>query len=133
MDHKVNIGGKPVTLTWDQKASRRYKSRTDEMRVPPKFADLSNPKKADTTLYKLLWAFLPETELSRFPSPESLFVEADPSEFEAICKAIVAILGEMFPNAEKKSTSRKSQSPGSSSASPKKSGRKATRNNAPNT
>lgn len=116
MPATVTIGGEAVSLAWTQEIARRYAFRCSQIGGGPRLADFSHAKKAAAAVTSFLWLILPGPVHARYPSPEELFValeETDPAEIHA---AVMAVLADMNPPAEKKSTSQSSPSPASSSA-----------------
>ena len=114
MSHLVTIAGREVELAWTLESSKRFIFRMGEVGGEP-IKQLANPKTATTALFKVLWGLLPPSEFARYPDAESLFLAVDhESEAKGIFDAITDIYSERFPSAEKKSTSKKSRSRGSS-------------------
>ena len=111
---KLKIAGREVELKWDNATQRRFDWRAREI-GGIKFGDLSKPAKSILATVKILWAALPPDEFKHHESPEDLYTAILDDEAEAIAPAVVELLGEMFPDVEKKSTSRKSPSPKSNS------------------
>ena len=110
MIHKVKIAGRDVELAWTVETSKRFAFRMGLLGGEP-IKDFSNPKKAATALFKVLWGLLPAPEFARYADPESLFVAVDhDNEAQGIFDAITAIYGERFPTPQKKSTTKKSRS-----------------------
>jgi hypothetical protein len=109
MSIKLKIAGREVELKWDNATQRRFDWRSREI-GGINFADLSKPAKSILATIKILWAALPPDEFKHHESPEDLYAVIQNDEAEAIAPAVVDLLGEMFPDVEKKSTSRKSPS-----------------------
>lgn len=114
MSIKLKIAGRDVDLKWDNAAQRRFEWRSREL-GGINFSDLSKPAKSILATIKILWAALPLDEFKRHESPEDLYAVIEDDEAETIAPAVVELLGEMFPDVEKKSTSRKSHSQESNS------------------
>ena len=116
MSHEITIAGRKLELEWTQETAKRFAFRMGEIGGEPTGKQLSNPRTVATALFKVLWGLLPPNEFARYPDPESLFVAVDhEAEAEAIFASIGGIYEDRFPSKEKKSTSRKSHSPESSS------------------
>jgi hypothetical protein len=116
MKFPVVIGGRTVELGWDMETAKRFTYRLKSIGGHPTQRELIGKQTQDVAFTKILWALLPSAHLCNWPSPEDLFVAIDQdTEAKAIAEAVVAIYAEMSPPAEKKSTLRKSPSPGSSS------------------
>jgi len=117
MEFPAVIGGREITLKWTQETAKRFHYRLSQIGGHPTQRELSGIRTRDAAACKLLWAFLPPVELASFPTPEDLFVAIDQeTEGLALGQALAGIYAEMSVDAEKKSTSRKSPSPGSNSA-----------------
>lgn len=115
MSHETTIGGRKVELAWTQEVAKRFRFRLSSIGGHPTQRELTNRATADAAVCKILWALLPSSELGRFPTPEDLFVAIDQeTESESISRAIHAVYDDMNPTPEKKRTSRKSPSRGSS-------------------
>lgn len=116
MTHKCTIAGREVELAWTQETAKRFAFRMGQIGGEPTGRELTNPKTVATALFKALWGLLPPAEFQRYPDPEALFVAVDhDTEAEGIYQAITAVYADRAPDAEKKSSSMKSPSPGSSS------------------
>jgi hypothetical protein len=110
--HPITIGGRQVDLEWTQDIASRMPFRASRIGGSPSMADFANPKKAAAAVTSFLWLVLPPAVHQLFSNPEELFVAIDhKTEAAAIHSALVAIVGEMEPDAEKKSTLRKPPSP----------------------
>lgn len=113
MPHAITIGGEPTEIGWTQEAAKRYAFRSSKLDVDP-LAIINKPRSRERGLISMLWLLLPPAFHSRFETPEELHVainHGDENEVAGITAALVAVIGEMFPDAEKKSTSKNSPSP----------------------
>lgn len=116
MEFPVIIGGRKIALKWTQETAKRFHFRLQTIGGHPTSRELTGARTRDAAACKLLWAFLPPAEIGNYPTPEDLFVAIDQeTEGLELGQALAAIYAEMNPSAEKKSTSKKSPSPGSSS------------------
>ena len=128
MTNTIKVGGNDVALAWTVEAERRFIFRLSKIKDVPKMSDLSNPKKAAAALTTLLWLLLPADEFAKYETPEDLFVAIDHEhEGAAIVTAVIAVLNDMAPSDEKKSTSNKRHSPRSNSESNRLNGSPCTR------
>lgn len=108
MIYPVVIGGEVVELEWKQDIARRYVFRASKIGGGPTSAEFSNPKKAAAAVASFLWLVLPPAVHARYATPEDLFVDIDhASQGQAIRDALVGIFADMAPDAEKKSTGKK--------------------------
>lgn len=113
----VSIAGRPVVLEWTTATAKRYGFRESKHGGGPAFADFRNKRKAAAAVTRFLWLLLPPEEFALYPTDEDLFVAIDhEKEAAGIHSALMAIMGEMLPSPEKKSTTGNSPSPASSSA-----------------
>jgi len=113
----ATIAGKEVGFEWTQKTAKQIRIRLSKIgkTLQDLIPGFSNPKKAEYCVSAFVWACLPESEFSKYESPESLAMAIDDeSELIGVWAVVTAMFDEMFPDAEKKSTSMKSPSPGSS-------------------
>lgn len=111
MGHSITIAGKPVELSWSQDVAKRMAYRASQIGGGPKDSDFGNPRKAAAAVTALLWMILPPKVHSDYDTPEDLFVALDhENDAEAIHEALAAIVAEMSPSEEKKSTLKKSPS-----------------------
>jgi len=118
MTHACTIAGRAVELEWTQESAKRIRIRLSKIGAElfSLLRDFSKPKKAEYAVSAVLWALLPDAEYIRHESPELLALCIDDeSEAAAVYSAVSACLAEMFPDAEKKSTSTKSPLPESNS------------------
>lgn len=116
MSHEVTIGGETVRLAWTQDIARRYPFRCSKIGGAPTARSMSNPRTATAAVTSFLWLLLPPDLHAVYPTPEELFLAIDhEADAEAIHAALVGIISDMAPDAEKKSTSPTSPSPGSNS------------------
>jgi len=116
MKHPLTIAGKPVEIEWTQETAKRFAFRMGTIGGEPRGKDFTNPRKVESSLFKVLWGLLPSSEFAKYEDAESLFVAVDhETEGEAIFAAINGIYADRFPDEEKKSTSMKSPSPESNS------------------
>jgi hypothetical protein len=114
MSIQLKIAGRKIELKWDNAGQRRFDWRSREI-GGINFGDLAKPAKSLLATVKILWAALPPEEFKHHESPEDLYAAILDDEAEAIAPAVVELLGEMFPDLEKKSTTKKSPSPESNS------------------
>lgn len=115
MSYPVKIGGESVEIGWTQDVAKRYDFRASKIGGAPASRDFTNPKKAAWAVTSFLWLILPPAAHNLYASPEDLFVAIDhETEFAAIGAALAGIMSDMAPDAEKKSTGKKSHSPKSS-------------------
>jgi hypothetical protein len=118
MIHKAMIGGKEVELAWTQDIANRFPFRCSKIGVDPSqlFKEFSMPRKAAAAFTSFLWLILPPNAHGLYQSPEDLFVAIDhESEAASIHAAVLGVIADMSPDAEKKSTLNKSHSPESNS------------------
>ena len=116
MTHPVTIGGREIALAWTQDIASRFPFRASKIGGCPSFADFANPKKAAAAITSFLWLMLPPDIHALYSSPEELFIAIDhENEAKAIHSALIAVIGDMSPTDEKKSTSKKPPSPESKS------------------
>lgn len=109
MIYPVKIGGREVDLEWNQDIASRFPFRASKIGGSPSIADFRNPKKSVAAVCSLLWLVLPPNIHILFTTPEDLFIAIDQAkESEAISNALIAIVAEMTPSAEKKSSLKKS-------------------------
>ena len=128
MPYDITIGGKPLTVAWNQETAKRYAFRASRVGVNP-FAVIGKPAQREFALITILWLILPQEWHLQFATAEDLHVAInhdDDAEKRGITAALVGIIGDMFPDAEKKSTGKKSPSLKSNSASPKTNGTNST-------
>ena len=115
MKREIIIGGRKVALEWTHEVKKRFNFRLSSIGGHPTQHELTTPSTADAAVCKLLWALLPAQEVARYSSPEDLYVAIDQDkESEAISTAIIGIYADMEPTPQKKTTSKKSRSRGSS-------------------
>ena len=112
MIHTVKIGGREIGLAWNQSVASRFQFRASKIGGSPSISDFTNPKKAAAAVTSFLWLILPPDALALYPSPEDLFVVIDSNqdEAESIHSALVAVIADMTPDDEKKSTLKKPRS-----------------------
>ena len=116
MPYPVTIGGEEITLAWDQQTARAYPYRAGRIGGAPKLRDLANAKRAVAAVTDLLWLFLPLSAVTKYPTPEELFLAIDhESHYGEIHAAVIGIVGEMTATPEKKRSLPNSPSPGSNS------------------
>ena len=116
MSHPCQIGGKSVELAWTNSTARSLKFRASQLGVDPRqlCADLADNGRAEYSLGVLLWLVAPEDLHSRHRTPESLWLTVADDEVAGVVNSVVETLGDGAPSEEKKSTSKKSRSRGSS-------------------
>lgn len=118
MIHTVHIQGTAVPLEWTQAASRAFGFRASKIGADPLtlYRDIKNPLKAEYAVTAFLWMLLPDEQYRKYALPEDLCPAIDPEQAPEILRAVLGVIADMSPTAEKKSTSKKSPSPGSNSA-----------------
>ena len=129
MPYALTIGGKPTAIAWSQEVAKRYNFRVSRLGFDP-FSVVGKPSKREFALVCILWLVLPQDVHLQFATAEDLHVainHQDPAEVTAITAALVAIIEDMFPSAEKKSIGKKSPSRKSNSESTKTNGTNFTR------
>lgn len=132
--YPINIGGRLIELEWTQETARRYEFRIGLCGGEPTPKQLQNPATVATALFRMLWALLPVREFQRHESPEELFLAVDhEEEAPVIYAALRGIFEDRAATVEKKSSGKKSPSPGSSSDSVRKNGSEPTPDSAPPT
>lgn len=117
MIHKINIGGRDVEFAWNKRAARLHLVRCSKADVEP-FKLMAKPRTRIYGMAALLWSLLPDADYDKFKTPEDLFAEIDEKEWESeqTMSTFAGLFEDMAePSDEKKSTLRKSPSPGSSS------------------
>lgn len=107
MSHTVKIAGREIVLTWTNEVAKRFFFRLASIGGMPRQKDFTNPASAAASVAKVVWALLPKADLSRYESPEDLFVDIGDDEAAGVAEAVAAIFSEMAPDPEKKSSSRK--------------------------
>ena len=112
MIHKIKIGGEEIGIAWDQQTARSFAYRASKIGGVPSLKDLANPKRAVAAVTDLLWLLLPPETAAKYRTPEDLFGMIDhEAEATNIHAALVAVIGDMGSDVEKKSTSKNSRSP----------------------
>jgi hypothetical protein len=112
MIHNVTIGGRDVALEWNQDIASRFPFRASKIGGCPSMADFVNPRKSAAAVTSLLWLVLPPSVHALFSTPEDLFIAIDhEKEAESLHSALLSIIADMNPSAEKKSSLKKSRSP----------------------
>lgn len=116
MPHLVKIAGKDVALAWNKATERAFYFRASKAGVVPQqlYRDFKNPLKAEYAVTAFLWLFLPDEVYRSYPLPDDLCAAIDETDAKSILAAILGVIAEMAPDAEKKSTSQNSPSPVSS-------------------
>lgn len=109
MAHQIVIAGQPLEIAWTQEVAKRYQFRASKLGVDP-LTLMRKPQQRLYALTCLLWILLPPDAHAIYATPEDMHTAILDDEHQAISAALVAIIGEMFPEAEKKSTGRKSHS-----------------------
>lgn len=128
MSNTIKIAGREVELAWTNEVQKRFAYRAALVDHLPKFADLANPRKAAAAYAIMLWLLLPPEEHARHATPEDLFAVIDhDTEAKAICDAVIAVLTDMLPTAEKKTTSNSKRLQQSNLASIRVNGKKCIR------
>jgi len=118
MSHACTIGGEPVTLAWVQSSARAMRFRAGKIGENPAglWTQLRDPVRGDYAAGVLLWLLAPADLHKRHETPDSLWESVTDEELPDVLAAIVGTLGDSIPpEAEKKSSSRKSPSPESNS------------------
>lgn len=115
MIHTVQIQGHAVPLEWTQAAARAFGFRASKIGADPRalYRDIKNPLKAEYAVTAFLWMLLPDEEHRKYSLPDDLCPVIDPDHAPEILRAVLGVIADMSPAAEKKSTLRKSPSPGS--------------------
>jgi hypothetical protein len=112
MPFPLTIGGKATEIAWTQETAKRYTFRSSKLGVDP-LSSINNAKKRESSLITLLWLVLPQDAHLQFSTPEDLHVAINhdnETEKQLIASALAGVLEEMFPDAEKKITTKKSHS-----------------------
>jgi len=107
----ATIAGREVGFEWTQKTAKQIRIRLSKIgkTLQDLIPGFSNPKKAEYCVSAFVWACLPESEFSKYESPESLAMAIDDeSEAVGVWSVVTSMFDEMFPNTEKKSTLKKS-------------------------
>lgn len=113
--HTITIGGKTVSITWNQGVARRLSFRASSIGGGPSFADFSHPQKAASAIVTFLWLLLPPEVHRRFPTPEDLYADIAETEAPAIHAGILSVVREMFPDEDEKKNSPSTPLPESNS------------------
>jgi hypothetical protein len=109
--YPVKIGGEEVRFSWTQETAKRYTFRASKIGGAPRGADFANPRKVTAAIGSFLWLILPAEIHQKYDSPEELFMAIDHDDQSAqVAACLTGIFSDMSPDAEKKSTSRKSPS-----------------------
>lgn len=110
---KTIIGGQAIEIEWNQAAARRLSFRASKHNVRVSFADFTDPSKAHSAYIETLWLLLPADEFSKYATPEDLSAAIDhDTESESIVAAVIDCVMQMSTDAEKKSNSVNTHSPG---------------------
>lgn len=117
MTHTVQIAGNAVALEWSQASSRAFGFRASKIGANPTalYRDFKNPLKAEYAVTAFLWMLLPDEEYRKYALPEDLCPAIEADHAQDILRAVLGVIAEMTPSAEKKSTLRKSPLPESNS------------------
>ena len=106
MSYPITIGGNPTAIAWNQDVAKRYSFRASRLGFDP-FTIVNKPAKREFALICILWLVLPQEVHLQFATAEDLHVAInhdDAAEVAAITTALVAVIGDIFPSAEKKSS-----------------------------
>lgn len=126
--HTVTINGRPVVVAWNQGAQRRLVFRASKHEIKVDARSLFTPAKAAAAYVELLWLLLPPDEHARYASPEDLAAVIDhENDSPAIVAAVLDVVGQMFADVEKKTSSANTHSPASNSGSAQTNGTASTR------
>lgn len=107
MSYKLTIAGQKTEVAWTQETAKRYAFRASKLGIDP-FRLMATPAKREYTLICILWLVLPQEIHLQFATPEDLHVAIDhDTETPAIATALDGVIGDMFPDAEKKSSGTK--------------------------
>jgi len=117
MSHKVTIGGADVEISWTNEVQRGFRDRVSKIGADYEklFQNFRNPRKSRYAYFAWLWFFLPMDVYRKFEIPEDLMLAVEDKDAQSVVSAVLGTIKEMSPSAEKKSTSKKSPSPGSNS------------------
>jgi hypothetical protein len=123
MTSTIEIDGRTVSVEWNQGAARRFGFRAAKHGIKLDVRGLFDPARADSAYVEALWLMLPPDEHARHATPEDLAAAIDhKTQADAIVQVVLHAIGEMTADAEKKTTSKNTPSPGSSLASRRKTG-----------
>jgi hypothetical protein len=106
MIYKLTIAGQKTEVAWTQETAKRYSFRASKLGLDP-FRLMATPAKREYALICILWLVLPQEIHLQFTTPEDLHVAINhdnEAEKQSITDALSGIIGDMFPNAEKKSS-----------------------------
>jgi hypothetical protein len=125
MIRPITIGGRVIELEWSQRTARLYVVRSAKLGLDP-LSLMGKPAQRVYAVAAFFWLLLPPAEHAKFDNPEELFATMSDEEFNSpeTLETLIALFDDINPPAEKKSTSKNSPSPASSSGSRKKPGRK---------
>jgi hypothetical protein len=117
MSHKLTIAGEPVEIAWNNETAKRFGFRASAGNVNVKtlHKDFTNPTKAGAAFASFLWLVLPPAKVRDYPTPEDVFIAITEDDVASVHTALIGVIADMVPDAEKKSTSKKSRSPESNS------------------
>ena len=73
MPYDITIGGKPLTVAWNQETAKRYAFRASRVGVNP-FAVIGKPAQREFALITILWLILPQEWHLQFATAEDLHV-----------------------------------------------------------
>ncbi len=113
MSHPVTISGETVSLVWSKASSRLMRLRLAGIGFD--WSKDTVGSRMSATMVKICWALLPSEVFEKYADYESMYSAMNEDEDAPMFKAVSAIISEMSPPAEKKSTSKKSRSPASNS------------------
>ena len=114
MSHACSIGGRKVDLEWTNESLRKMTIRASKLGEDPRdlFSDLKDPKRSDYAACALLWLLVPDEIHEANRTPEKLWLKVADQEIEGVLGAVIATLGDITVDAEKKSTLMTSHSQG---------------------
>jgi hypothetical protein len=116
MKHPITIAGRKVELEWTQRAESLLRVRASKIgaNLSNLFKDFQKPTKAEYAVTAFIWLLLPSGEYASYPMPEDLYPDLAADDAAENFAAVLGIIGDMTPDAEKKSSLTKSPSPESS-------------------
>lgn len=117
MAHTVIIANREIPLVWDKSAERALIIRSSKIGVDPPtlFRDFNKASKAEYAVTAFIWLLLPSAVYQAHQTPEDLYEYLSSENASQNMAALLGVIGDMSPDAEKKSSSTKSHSPGSNS------------------
>lgn len=105
MTHKLTIGGQEIEIGWTQEAARRFAFRASKHKIKLDGEAFTDPSRAASAYVECLWLLLPAGEFGKHATPEDLAVAIDhDTESESVVAAVLACVGDMVADAEKKTS-----------------------------